>query len=148
MASLMSVIDRADEAEANCHPLRNGILVGDYAVIRSFADAKTERLCSGHRVAGPAVNGDDMNIHPGEILLDFMDEYGLSQRRLADLLGVSPRAINEIVHGRRRVTAPMSLRLGKLFGQTDSYWTKLQAEYDLRAARAHVDVSAIQTLAV
>lgn len=82
----------------------------------------------------------EMLIHPGEQLQDFMKDYDLSQRRLADLLDVSPRTINEIIRGQRGVSAAMSLRLGRLFSQSDSFWSNLQAEYDIRAARHNLEL--------
>src|ERR1700679_1916719 len=75
-------------------------------------------------------------IHPGEILLeDFMKPRGLSQNALARALHVAPTCINEIVHGRRSVTAETALRLSRYFGTTAEVWTGLQATYDLRLAR-------------
>ncbi|AXH70513.1 plasmid antitoxin with HTH domain [Gordonia phage Daredevil] len=82
----------------------------------------------------------EMPIHPGEQLQDFMEDYDLSQRRLADLLDVSPRTINEIIRGQRGVSAAMSLRLGRLFSQSDSFWSNLQAEYDIRSARRNLEL--------
>jgi addiction module HigA family antidote len=72
------------------------------------------------------------NIHPGEILLeDFMKPLGLSQYRVAKDVGVSPRRINEIVHGKRAVTADTALRLSKYFGTTAELWLNLQTRHDL-----------------
>lgn len=89
-----------------------------------------------------------MLIHPGEILgEDFLKDYELSQRATAKKLGVSPRTINEIVAGRRGITAEMSLRLGKLFGQSDRFWLNLQQEYDMRVVRSKVDLSGVDSLA-
>ena len=74
-------------------------------------------------------------IHPGEILLEeFMKPYGLSQNRLGQELNVSPRRINEIVHGRRSVTADTALRLARFFGNSASFWLGLQMDYDLDVA--------------
>jgi addiction module HigA family antidote len=73
--------------------------------------------------------------HPGEILkLEFLDPLGLSQRKLADALGVNPRRINEIVNGRRSVTADTALRLARFFDVTPGFWMGLQAQYDLDVA--------------
>ena len=67
------------------------------------------------------------NIHPGEILLEeFLKEYGISQNRLGREIGMSPRAINEIVHGKRSVTANSALRLAKFFGTSAKFWLNLQ----------------------
>ena len=74
-------------------------------------------------------------LHPGEILLEeFMQPLGLSQTRLGNDLGVSPRRINEIVHGRRSITADTALRLSRYFGTSAEFWLGLQADYDLDEA--------------
>lgn len=74
-------------------------------------------------------------ITPGEILLDdYLTPLGISQNALGRALGVSPRAINEIVHGRRSITAPMSIRLGAYFKQSPRFWLNIQTECDLRKA--------------
>jgi len=75
-------------------------------------------------------------IHPGEILSeDFMRPRELSQNALARALNVPPRRINEIVLGKRAITADTALRLARYFGTTAELWTGLQADYDLRLAR-------------
>jgi addiction module HigA family antidote len=74
-------------------------------------------------------------VHPGEILLEeFMRPLGLSQTRLGRDLGVSPRRINEIVHGKRSVTADTALRLSRYFGTSAEFWLGLQTDYDLDTA--------------
>ncbi len=74
-------------------------------------------------------------IHPGEILLEeFMKPLGLSQTRLGRDLGVSPRRINEIIHGKRSITADTALRLSRYFGTSAAFWLGLQADYDLDMA--------------
>ena len=74
-------------------------------------------------------------VHPGEILLEeFMKPLGLSQNRLGRDLGVSPRRINEIVHGKRSVTADTALRLSRYFGTSAEFWLGLQSDYDLDTA--------------
>ncbi len=74
-------------------------------------------------------------IHPGEILLEeFLHPLGLSQYRLAKGISVPPRRINEIVHGKRAVTADTALRLGRFFGTTAQFWVNLQSRYDLEVA--------------
>jgi antitoxin HigA-1 len=74
-------------------------------------------------------------VHPGEILLEeFMKPLGLSQTRLGRDLGVSPRRINEIVHGKRAITADTALRLSRYFGNSAEFWLGLQADYDLEMA--------------
>ncbi len=71
-------------------------------------------------------------IHPGEVLLEeFLKPLGLSQNRLALSIGVPPRRINEIVLGKRRVTAETALRLARYFSTTPQFWLGLQADYDL-----------------
>ena len=75
-------------------------------------------------------------VHPGEILLEeFMKPLGLSQNRLGRDLGVSPRRINEIVHGKRSVTADTALRLSRYCGTSAEFWLGLQADYDLDLAK-------------
>ena len=76
------------------------------------------------------------NIHPGEVLLEeFMVPMGLSQNRIAREIGVPPRRINEIVHGKRAITADTALRLARYFGMSEAFWMGLQADYDLEEAR-------------
>ena len=74
-------------------------------------------------------------IHPGEILLsEFLEPLGVSQYRLAKDIGVTPRRINEIVHGRRAVTADTALRLGRYFDMEAQFWLNLQSHYDMEVA--------------
>lgn len=71
-------------------------------------------------------------IHPGEILQeDFLNGFGITQHKLAVSIAVPPRRINEIVHGKRRISADTALRLGRYFGMSAQFWTNLQARYDL-----------------
>jgi len=71
-------------------------------------------------------------VHPGEILLeDFLKPLGLSQYRLAQGLSVPPRRINEIVLGKRSISADTALRLARFFGTSDRFWLSLQNAYDL-----------------
>lgn len=75
-------------------------------------------------------------VHPGEILLeDFLKPLGLSQYRLAKGLGVPGRRINEIVLGKRAISADTALRLARFFGTSDRFWLNLQAGYDLDVER-------------
>ena len=75
-------------------------------------------------------------IHPGEILLlEFLEPLELSQYRLAKDTSVPPRRINEIVHGKRGITADTALRLARYFGTTEAFWMNLQARYDLEVQR-------------
>jgi len=74
-------------------------------------------------------------VHPGEVLLEeFLKPMGLSQNRLALSVRVHPRRINEIVLGKRGITADTALRLAKYFGTSAKFWLGLQADYDLDAA--------------
>ena len=74
--------------------------------------------------------------HPGEILLrDFMQPYEISQNALARSLGVSARRVNEIVHGRRAITAATAVGLEAIVGPTAEFWMALQADYDIAVAR-------------
>lgn len=76
------------------------------------------------------------NIHPGEVLLEeFLLPMNISQNALARAIGVPPRRINEIVLGKRAVSADTALRLAKTFGTSESFWMGLQADYDLELAR-------------
>lgn len=75
-------------------------------------------------------------VHPGEILLDeFLEPLGISQYRLAKDISVPPRRINEIVHGRRAITADTALRLSRYFQMSDEFWLRLQAHYDLEVEK-------------
>jgi len=79
------------------------------------------------------------NIHPGEILLEeFLIPMGISQTRLANSINVPPRRINEIVLGKRGITADTALRLSKVFGTSVQFWMGLQDEYELREASASI----------
>lgn len=88
-------------------------------------------------------------IHPGEVLMeDFIEGFGITQNKLAVSIGVPPRRINEIVHGKRGITADTALRLGKLFDTTAQFWLNLQTLYDLDLAedRAAEQIDAIVPL--
>ncbi len=74
-------------------------------------------------------------VHPGEVLLEeFLKPIGLSQNQVALAMGVPARRINEIVLGKRRVTADTALRLGRYFGMSPQFWLGLQMDYDLDVA--------------
>ena len=74
-------------------------------------------------------------VHPGEVLLEeFLKPMGLSQSRLALSIGVHPRRVNEIVLGKRGITADTALRLAKFFGTSAKFWLGLQMDYDLDVA--------------
>ena len=75
-------------------------------------------------------------VHPGEILTEeFLNPMGITQHRLAVSIGVPPRRINEIVHGKRRITADTALRLGRFFGMNPQFWVNLQSHYDLEIGK-------------
>jgi len=85
------------------------------------------------------------NIHPGEVLLEeFLKEYDISQNRLGREIGMSPRAINEIVHGKRSITANSALRISKYFGTSPEFWLNLQTSYDLEEASKNIDLGNIK----
>lgn len=75
-------------------------------------------------------------VHPGEVLLEeFLEPMAISQYRLAKDVSVPPRRINEIVHGKRAITADTALRLARYFGNTERFWLNLQTQYDLDVER-------------
>jgi antitoxin HigA-1 len=75
-------------------------------------------------------------IHPGEILQEeFLLPMGISQYRLAKDIGVSPRRINEIVHGKRAISADTALRLSRYFGISERFWINLQGRYDIEVEK-------------
>ena len=87
------------------------------------------------------------NVHPGEVLLyEFLEPMGISQNKLARAIHVPPRRINEIVHGKRSITADTALRLSKAFGTTAGFWMGLQADYDLEEASS-ADIESLEVIA-
>lgn len=86
------------------------------------------------------------SIHPGEHLAEILDELGISQYRLAKAIGAPPRRINEIVHGRRSITADTALRIGQALGMTPEFWLNLQKLHDLDLARSSIDIENIESL--
>ena len=86
------------------------------------------------------------SIHPGEHLAEILDELSISQYRLAKAIGAPPRRINEIVHGRRAITADTALRIGKALGMTPEFWLNLQKLHDLDLARSSIDIENIESL--
>jgi addiction module HigA family antidote len=75
-------------------------------------------------------------IHPGEVLLhEFLEPLGVTQHRVAVSIGVPPRRINEIVHGKRGISADTALRLARYFGTSDRFWINLQSRFDLEVER-------------
>jgi addiction module HigA family antidote len=81
-------------------------------------------------------------------MADFIEGFGITQNKLAVSIGVPPRRINEIVHGKRGITADTALRLGKYFGTSAQFWLNLQSHYDLDIAedRAAEQIAAITPL--
>ncbi|HPU13645.1 MAG TPA: HigA family addiction module antitoxin [Aeromicrobium sp.] len=78
-------------------------------------------------------------IHPGEVLMeDFLEGFGITPNKLAVSIGVPPRRINEIVHGKRGITADTALRLGRYFGVSPQFWLNLQTQYELELAEDRV----------
>lgn len=75
-------------------------------------------------------------IHPGEILvLEYIEPLGITQHRVAIAIGVPPRRINEIVYGKRGITANTALRLARYFGTSERFWVNLQSRYELEVER-------------
>jgi antitoxin HigA-1 len=76
------------------------------------------------------------NPHPGEVLLEeFLKPFGMSQNELARALGVPPRRVNEIVLGKRGITADTALRLARYFGTSERFWLGLQIDHDVEEQR-------------
>ena len=87
------------------------------------------------------------NVHPGEILLkDFFEPMGITQNALARVIDVPPRRVNEIVLGKRSITADAALRFARAFGTSEQFWMGLQTDYDFEEARNVVDVNHIQPI--
>ncbi len=81
------------------------------------------------------------NIHPGEILIEeFLLPLKISQNQIARDMGVPPRRINEIIHGKRAITADTDLRLSRALGTSEGFWLGLQADYDLEERRHEIKV--------
>lgn len=75
-------------------------------------------------------------IHPGEVLQEeYLSPLGITQHRLAVAVGVPPRRINEIVHGKRGISADTALRLARYFGTSERFWLNLQSRYDIELER-------------
>ncbi len=66
---------------------------------------------------------------------DFIDGFGITQNKLSVSIGVPPRRINEIVHGKRGITADTAIRLARYFGTSEEFWMNLQSNYELRRER-------------
>ncbi len=79
------------------------------------------------------------NVHPGEVLYeDFLQPLNISQNKIAKAMQVSPRRINEIVHGQRAITADTDLRLSRALGTTEGFWLGLQDDYDLEERKTQI----------
>jgi antitoxin HigA-1 len=90
------------------------------------------------------------NIHPGEILLEeFLVPMDISQNALARGIAVPPRRVNEIVLGKRAITADTALRLARYFGTSEQFWMGLQSDFDLEEARKQLGrkIEAIERVA-
>ncbi len=88
-------------------------------------------------------------IHPGEILLEeFLKPMGLSQNQVALSMRVPTRRLNEIVHGKRRITADTALRLARYFGVSPQFWLGLQLDYDLDVAEDELGAKIVREVAV
>jgi addiction module HigA family antidote len=86
-------------------------------------------------------------LHPCEVLLeDFLKPLGISQYRLAKEMKVYPRKINEIVHGKRSITADTALRLSRYFGTSAELWMNLQALYDLEKTRDEIEEQVVKEI--
>ena len=77
-------------------------------------------------------------IHPGEFLAETLEELGFSQAAFARAIGVSPMRISHVIKGARPVTAELALLFGRAFNQSPQYWLNLQADYDLKTAKASI----------
>lgn len=87
------------------------------------------------------------NVHPGEVLLEeFLVPLNISQNGLARAINVPPRRINEIVHGKRGISADTALRLARYFGNSPKFWLGLQADFDLEEASQVVNAERIPIL--
>ena len=88
-------------------------------------------------------------VHPGEVLLEeFMNPLSITQYRIAKDIGVHPRRVNEIVHGKRAITADTALRLARYFGTSERFWLNLQGRYDLEIAKERMGDRLTQEVAV
>ena len=85
------------------------------------------------RISKSSTTTDKLDpVHPGEVLMDdFIKGFDITQNRLAVAIGVPPRRINEIVHGKRSITADTALRLSRYFGTSAQFWLNLQDQYNL-----------------
>jgi addiction module HigA family antidote len=88
-------------------------------------------------------------IHPGEILFEeFLKPLGITQYRLAKDISVPPRRINEIIHGKRSISADTALRLSRYFSLSERFWLNLQARYDLEVEKDRLEKRIIHEVKV
>ncbi|QNQ90734.1 HigA family addiction module antidote protein [Corynebacterium poyangense] len=79
-------------------------------------------------------------VHPGEVLVqEFLEPLGMTQHKLAVRIGVPPRRVNEIVHGKRGISADTAVRLQRFFGVSAEYWMGLQSQYELMCAEDRME---------
>ncbi len=119
-------------------------------MIKSFRDKRTAALFLGNdkmlnrdKIANTDLSavstGEALGpVHPGAHLLDYIEGAGITQYRLAKAIHVPPRRINEIVHGKRSITADTALRLGRYFRTSPQFWMNLQTTYDLAVAESKI----------
>lgn len=101
------------------------------------------------RRRGHSTGGSSAPIHPGEVLLEeFVKPHGITQYRLAKDMTVPPRRINEIVLGKRSISADTALRLARYFGTSEQFWLNLQARYDLEVERDRLGDRLIKEVSV
>lgn len=101
--------------------------------------SKSSTITTDANGAGAAAGDLLPNPHPGEILqIEFLEPMGLSQNALARAIDVPPRRINELVHGKRAVTADTDLRLARYFGLSEGFFLGLQADFDLMRRRRQI----------
>ena len=74
--------------------------------------------------------------HPGKILLEIIEEMGISQSELSRRTGIPASRITEVIKGRRSITVEYSVRLGRFFGQSECFWLNMQNEYDVRRVKS------------
>lgn len=111
-------------------------------MIASFATSDSKRAALRREILAEVALSESSEInvhepiHPGEILLEeFLKPFGVSQYELAKVVGVSPRRINEIVHGKRAISPDTALRLARAFDVSDRFWLNLQNRYDLEVEK-------------
>jgi addiction module HigA family antidote len=78
------------------------------------------------------ITNDLPAIHPGEFLLEILEDLNLTQAALANALSISPMRVSHVLKGTRPITAELALRLARAFGQSPLYWLNLQTSYDLK----------------